>query len=184
MTSKAQKKPKALALKDRAPSDSPASHHLLNAGEQSPLTTSTGLGSIKKPHDLSNLFFLMPTGRPDGVFQPLLCEVTGLLVNSGTAPSLIKEALLVYLGINSARLGYPMSLLLMPDDPLLAVGLLDRCTHLAPNGSVIEFQRITPEQIFIEGGAIFRNRCIISPDPKGFSKVVSDIELMLTRVTR
>ena len=36
--------------------------------------------------DLNGLFFNMPTGRPDGVFEPLFCGVAEQLVDYGSSP--------------------------------------------------------------------------------------------------
>jgi len=131
--------------------------------------------------DLSHLFFDSPTSRPDGIFQPLLCGVAGLLHKKGVSPENLKSALLIFAAINSPRLGYPLSLQLMPEDPLLAISLLDHCVGLAPVDSTIEFQKLKPEHLFINPGGIFQNRCIVCPESNGFSKVYADIKLMLTR---
>ncbi len=68
----------------------------------------------------------MPTGRPDGVFEPLICGVAEQLMATGLPQQTLKEAFLIYMAINSARLGHPLSALLLPDDPMAAVSLLDR----------------------------------------------------------
>jgi len=142
--------------------------------------SSDGVGKVPIP-DLSGLFFNMPTGRSDGVFEPLICGVAEQLMAKGLPQQTLKEAFLIYMAINSARLGHPLSVLLMPDDPMAAVSMLDRVKNLAPADSFIEFQKMKPEQLFINGGEPYRNKCIVSSDPSGFSKVMSDLEMMLTR---
>ena len=141
---------------------------------------SDGADMVPSP-DLSGLFFNMPTGRPDGVFEPLICGVAEQLVATGLPQQTLREAFLIYMAINSARLGHPLSVLLLPDDPMAAVSLLDRVKNLAPADSFIEFQKMKPEQLFINGGEPYRNKCIVSSDPDGFSKVMPDFEMMLTR---
>ena len=100
---------------------------------------------------------------------------------AGLPDQALKEAFLLYMVMNSARLGYSLSVLLMPDDPLTAISLIDRVKMLAPADSFIEFQKLKPEQLFINGGQPYRNKCIVSSDPDGFSKVMPDFEVMLTR---
>jgi hypothetical protein len=141
---------------------------------------SDGVGKVSSP-DLSGLFFNMPAGRPDGVFEPLICGVAEQLVATGLSQQTMKEAFLIYMAIISARLGHPLSVLLLPDDPMVAVSLLDRVKNLAPADSFIEFQKVKPEQLFIKGGEPYRNKCIVSSDPDGFSKVMPYFEIMLTR---
>jgi hypothetical protein len=131
--------------------------------------------------DLSHLFFESPTSRPDGIFQPLLFGVAKLLQEKGVSQENLKSALLIFTVINSPKLGYPLSLQLMPEDPLLAISLLDHCVSLAPVDSTIEFQKLKPEHLFINTGSTYQNRCIVCPDSNGFSKVIADIKLLLTR---
>jgi hypothetical protein len=88
---------------------------------------------------------------------------------------------MIFAAINSPRLGYSLSLQLIPEDPLLAISLLDHCVGLAPVDSTIEFQKLKPEHLFINPGATYQNRCIVCPESNGFSKVYADIKLMLTR---
>jgi hypothetical protein len=181
MTSKIKTTDKALA--DKANSSNKKHSPKTQAAKESPGTMSVPAdGAMVAPMpDLSGLFFNVPTGRPDGVFEPLVCGVAEQLVAAGLPRDAQKEALLIYMAMNSAKLGYPLSLLLMPDDPLTAVSLINRVKNLAPANSFIEFQKMKPEQLFINGGAPFRNKCIVSSDPAGFSKVMSDFEMMLTR---
>ena len=153
------------------------------AAKASPGTQAAPTGPAAKAPipDLSRLFFNMPTGRPDGVFEPLVCGVAEQLMKAGLPNQALKEAFLLYMVMNSARLGYPLSVLLMPDDPLAAISLIDRVKMLVPADSFIEFQRMKPDQLFINGGEPYRNKCIVSSDPAGFSKVMPDFEVMLTR---
>lgn len=145
-----------------------------------PLPSQTAAGSLA-PLDFSRRFFNMPTGRQDGVFEPLLCGVGERLVAETLPSQNLKSAFLLYLAINSARLGYPLSVLLMPDDQLAAVTLLDRVCNLAPEDSFMEFRKVQPEHLFTGGGARFHSKCIVSGDPDGLVKVMPDLELMLAR---
>ena len=171
------------ALVDSAKFSSEKQSTTMPAVKASPDTHSVSIGGTAENTipDLSSLFFNMPTGRLDGVFEPLVCGVAEQLVAAGLPNQVLKEAFLIYIAMNSARLGYPLSVLLMPDDPLVAISLIDRVKMLAPTDSFIEFQRMNPDQLFINGGEPFRNKCIVSSDPDGFSKVMPDFEVMLTR---
>lgn len=136
---------------------------------------------VTTAQDLSHLFFESPTSRPDGIFQPLLFGVARLLQEKGVSQENLKSALLIFTTINSSKLGYPLSLQLMSEDPLLAISLLDHCVSLSPVDSSIEFQRLKPEHLFINNGLNYQNKCIVCPNENGFSKVITDISLMLTR---
>jgi hypothetical protein len=149
-------------------------------GPSAPLPSQVGATNLA-PLDFSRLFFNMPTGRQDGVFEPLLCGVGERLIAETLPPQSLKGAFLLYLAVNSARLGYPLSVLLMPDDALAAVTFLDRVCNLAPDGSFTEFRKVQPEHLFTGGGAHFHNKCIVSSDPDGLVKVMPDLELMLAR---
>jgi hypothetical protein len=142
---------------------------------------STGGLPTTTTHDLSKLFFESPTSRPDGIFQPLLFGVGRLLQEKGVSHENLKSALMIFTAINSPKLGYSLSLQLMPEDPLLAISLLDHCVSLAPIDSTIEFQKLKPEHLFINPGFNYQNKCIVCPDENGFSKVYPDIKFMLTR---
>ena len=131
----------------------------------------TGSLRTTTTQDLSHLFFELPTCRPDGIFQPLLFGVARLLQKKGVSHDNLKSALLIFTAMNSPKLGYPLSLQLMPEDPLLAISLLDHCVGLAPVDSTIEFQKLKPEHLFINHGCTYQNRCIVCPDSNGFSKV-------------
>jgi len=131
--------------------------------------------------DLSRLFYDPPTGRPDGIFQPLLYGVARLLQEKGVPSEDLRSGLLIFTTINSSRLGYPLSLQIVPNNELSAIGLLDHCVSLAPVNSSIEFQKVKPEHLFLNSGYHYQNKCIICPEPNGLSKVDQDINLLLTR---
>lgn len=136
--------------------------------------------TAKADQDLSYLFYDSPHAGDTDVFRPLLCTTKNILTKRGVAIGHEKAALLTSLAINSARLKYPLSVLLMAQNPLLAVNILDHCVRLAPANSTIEFQEMKPEHLIL-GAKDFRNRTVISADPNGFKKVNKDIEMLLTR---
>ena len=136
--------------------------------------------TAKADQNLSYLYYDSPYVGDDGVFRPLLCTTKNILTKRGVTIGHIKAALLTSLAINSARLKYPLSVLLMAQNPLLAVNTLDHCVRLAPPNSTIEFQEMKPEHLIL-GAKDFRDRTVISADPNGFRKVNKDIEMLLTR---
>ena len=99
----------------------------------------TGGLPIKSTQELSSMFFTWPTARPDGIFQPLLCEGTDHLFQNGVSVENMQASQVILMALNSARLGYPLSILLHPEEPIYAVDLLDKCVTLAPQNSIIEF---------------------------------------------
>lgn len=133
--------------------------------------SSTGGTLTTGIRDLSRLFYDPPTGSPDGIFQPLLCGVAMLLQEKGVSSEDLRSGLLIFTTINSSRLGYPLSLQIMPNNQLSAIGLLDHCVSLAPVNSSIEFQKVKPEHLFLNSGDHYQNKCIICPEPNGLNKV-------------
>ena len=95
--------------------------------------------------DLSRLFFESPASRPDGIFQPLLFGFAGLLQEKGVSQENLKSALLIFAAINSPRLGYPLSLQLMPEDPLLAISLLNQPGQAQRNDPAGLLQAMDPQ---------------------------------------
>ena len=136
--------------------------------------------TAKADQDLSYLYYDSPYVGDNGVFRPQLCTTKNILTKRGVNIRHQKAALLTSLAINSARLKYPLSVLLMAQNPLLAVNILDHCVRLAPANSTIEFQEMKPEHLIL-GAKDFRDRTVISADPNGFKKVNKDIEMLLTR---
>ena len=138
-------------------------------------------GPLLTAQDLSCLFFHSPTSRPDGVFEPLLCEVIEQLKMQGVPPENLKQALMLVLGAVSAPLGYPLAMLLVADEPLTAARLVESSTSTVPAGWTIKFDTLSPSQLFINGGEAYRDKCIVCQDPEGLVKVARDLDLMLTR---
>ena len=139
-----------------------------------------GIGSFTTT-DLSRLFFDMPASGQDGIFRPLLTGATSLLRSNGIQDTDTRAALITFLALFSIRTGYPLSVQVVNDDPAAGVKLLDHCVRLAPSDAVIELKLLKPEDIILGSKGFFNGKCIVCPDPQGFSKVIPDIELLLTR---
>ena len=138
-------------------------------------------GPLLTAQDLGCLFFYSPTSRPDGVFEPLLCEEAEHLKMEGVPVENLKEALMLKLGAVSAHLGYPLAILLVADDPLAAARLIESSTGTVPLGWAINFDKLTQAQLFVNGGLAYRDKCIVCQDPEGLTKVSGELDLMLTR---
>ena len=134
-----------------------------------------------KDHDPIDQFFEWPIVRPDGAYQPMQYKTVGQLIYSGIDPGNIQEASLVHIVMLSARLGYPISAMLVPEDPHGAVHVLDHCIKLAPKDATIEFREVKPGHLYIKGGGLLNGKCIISTEVNGFRKVDRDLELIITR---
>ncbi len=150
--------------------------------ETTALTDSTHHHMVR-PNDLEpiNRFFEWPVIRDDGAYQPIQYKTVGHLLSSGVTPENIQAANLIFMCMLSARLGYPISAMLDPDNTHEAVKLLDYCRRVVPEDAVIEFPEFKPEYLYIDHGRRLDGRCIISPAENGFSKVSRDLELVLTR---
>ncbi len=131
--------------------------------------------------DPINQFIEWPVIRPDGALQPIQYPAVGHLLSNGVDPGNIQAANLTFMAMLSARLGYPISAMLEPDDAQGAVQLLDQCLKIVPADAVIEFPELRPEHLYIDGGRRLDGKCIISPIENGFGKASRDLELILTR---
>ncbi len=174
-------KKKTDVLGENAIGPQPVFDRIANGMEDQAARVPSLAASSILPLDFSRTFFHMPAGRSDGIYEPTLCGIGERLAAGRVPNDSFKTAFMSYLTINSARLGYPLSALLMPDDPLAAVALLHRVCGLAPSGSYTEFNKVVPEHLFAGGGARLHNKCIVCSDIKGLSKVMPDLEMMLTR---
>ncbi len=132
-------------------------------------------------HEPINQFFEWPVIRPDGAFQPMQYKTVGHLLSSGIDPGNIQAASLVHIAMLSARLGYPIPAVLVPEDPQGAIQVLDHCLNLAPKDATIEFREVKLDHLYIKGGGLLNGKCIISTEVNGFSKVDRDLELILIR---
>jgi len=130
--------------------------------------------------DFSRELLYSPMER-DGVLRPLLCPVANTIAGRGESADRVRALLLTYLSSISAKLGYPLSVQLVCDDPLHAASLLDHCMRLAPEDSYIEFGAIKPEHLFINSGSHLEGKTLISTDPAGFKSVGMDLNSLLTR---
>ena len=132
-------------------------------------------------HEPINQFFEWPVIRADGAYQPMQFKTVGHLLSSGIDPSNIQAASLIHIAMLSARLGYPIAAVLVPEDPQGAIQVLDHCLNLAPKDATIEFREVKPDHLYIKGGGLLNGKCIISTEVNGFSKVDRDLELIMTR---
>jgi hypothetical protein len=132
-------------------------------------------------HEAINQFFEWPIVRSDGAYQPLQYKTVGHLLSSGIDPGNIQAASLIHTIMLSAQWGYPISAMIVSDEPRLAVHFLDQCLKLAPKDATIEFRGLRPDHLYINGGKLLNGKCIISTESAGFSKVSTDLELIMTR---
>jgi hypothetical protein len=119
--------------------------------------------------------------RPDGAIQPIAVKITGQLQHRRLPTDAVRAAHIGLLAMQSSRLGYPISVLLDPQDMQTVVQMLDATMEMAPDGSVREFRNLKPEQLFVNGGAQLAGKCLVSLVPNGFAKVSQDIDFVLSR---
>ena len=131
--------------------------------------------------DPINQFFEWPVIRADGAFQPMQYKTVGHLLFRGIDPGNIQAASLVHIAMLSARLGYPIAVVLVSEDPHGVIHVLDHCLDLAPKDATIEFREVKPDYLYIKGGGLLSGKCIISTEVNGFGKVDRDLELIMTR---
>ena len=143
----------------------------------SPQQSTMGLND----HEAVNQFFEWPVITDHGAYQPLQYRTTGHLLASGVALDNIKAASLIVMCMLSARLGYPISAMLEPDETQRAIQLLDQCSRLVPSEAVIESPEFRPEHLYYDGGRHLADKCIISSTVNGFNKILRELELILTR---
>ena len=136
---------------------------------------------LNEDSDPISQFIEWPIIRPDGTHQPIQYRTAGHLLSSGVAPGNIQAASLIVMCMLSARLEYPISAMLEPEDAQAAVQLLDHCRKIVPEEAVIEFPELRPEHLYINGGRQLDGKCIIGPAGNSFSKALRDLELILTR---
>jgi len=132
-------------------------------------------------YETINQFLEWPLTRDDGAHQPLQYLVNGHLLASGVFPDNIKAANLAVISMLSARMGYPISVMLEPDDTQNAIQLTNQCQRLVPSEATIEFQEFLPEYLYYDGGRKLDGKSIISLAVNGFKKANPDLELILTR---
>ena len=132
-------------------------------------------------HEPMNQFIERPIIRSDGAYQPIQYRTAGHLLSSGIYPENLQAGSLMLTIMLSPRWGYPISAMLESDDPQGAIHLINSCLSLIPKDATIEFPELKPEHLYIDGGQRLDGKCIISLAPDGFSKVIRDLELILTR---
>ena len=141
--------------------------------------------SISRAELLSNLIpyarhlFTSPHGWDDGIFRTPLCCVSDYLRQNGVAPGNIRAGLLIYLGLNSIKLGFPLSVILTGEDPTAAAHLLSVCKMIAPCKSFHEVHEIKTEDLYNDQN-FYRNRVLICHDISTLKKVMPDILKLIT----
>jgi hypothetical protein len=136
----------------------------------------TGLGNNKPLIE----FIELSITRPDGECQPIQYKIAGHLLSNGVDPKNLQAAALVHTAMLSSRLGYPISAMLVSEDPRVAVQLLEHCKKMAPGDSIIEFQEFKPAYLYINKGKELIGKSIICPKVNGFRKAHCDLEQLLT----
>jgi len=120
-----------------------------------------------------------PNEWEDGVIRPPLLYVGDHLKASGVVQGNIRAGLLVYVAMNSVRLGYPLSLILTTEDPVDATQLLHACKKIAPPHLYREVQGLKAEQLYRDK-AFYDSRVIICHDTTEVKKAMPDLLDLLT----
>jgi hypothetical protein len=120
-----------------------------------------------------------PSGWQDGITRPLLYFVGEYLRRNGVADQNIKAGLLVYTAMNSVRLGYPQSVVLLAEDYGAACHLLEICREIAPENAILEVQELKREQLYSDQ-ADFRRKVLICYDTSAVVKAMPDLLNLIT----
>lgn len=130
--------------------------------------------------DLTKWFFDDPYGHDDGVIRSLLCDVSHFLQRSGVESENIQAGLLIYIALNSVRLGFPISVILKTDELTKTRHLLNVCKQIAPKESFREVQELKYEQLYNDK-KYFEDKVIICQDTSGVKKAMPDLLMLLTQ---
>jgi hypothetical protein len=125
--------------------------------------------------DLTRIFFRQPYDPNNGIVQPLLHEAAKHLLKNNISQGNLPAALIIFLALNSARLGYPLPIILQSNDPQAVRHLLSICKQIVPKESFIEVQDLSWIQLY-ENPDKFRGKVIICTIPKGCKKAMPDIQ--------
>jgi hypothetical protein len=130
---------------------------------------------VKASAELTKFFFRMPYDQTNEVVHPLLCEAANHFTKNGISRENLPAALITFLALHSVRLGYPLPIILQSDDPQPIYHLLNICKQIAPNGTFMEVQELSWEQLY-ENPDKFRGKAIICTNAKGCKKAMPDIQ--------
>ena len=139
------------------------------------------VGQEKNLEGLLDQFIEKPIIRPDGAFEPMQYRTAGHLISNGIHPENLQAGSLLQVVMLSARLGNPISAMLVTEAPHEAIHLLGNCQKMIPKEAIVECQEVKPEYLYAERGSLVNRKCIISSKPDGFRKVRQDLESILTR---
>ena len=135
-----------------------------------PAPLNPGGKELRAIPNLDYIFFEPTRAVPDGPFVSPIVSAVRMLKALGIADGDMKEAVMISLALNSARLGFPIAAILLSKEPSAAVKVLHRCMQVTPITSYIEFQKMTQEDLFL-GSPQIRERTVTSSDDNGFKKV-------------
>ncbi len=141
------------------------------------LPSACDLTPIQK--NLLEMEFTHPCRWQDGIVRPMTFFVAEYLRSCGVADQNIKAGLLVYTAMNSVRLGYPQSIILLAEDDGSASQLLHACKMIAPSKSLREVQELKAEQ-FYSSQVFYRGKVLICSDLSGVTKAMPDLLNLLT----
>jgi len=123
--------------------------------------------------------FPMPYYHEDGVVRPLLGEATNYFLANNVNSENIVAALIICLSLNSASLGHPVSIILTADNQLIADRVLAVCKEITPEGRFVEFNGITPQELFRSQNEI-KNKAIICWNPRECKKAITHIQQLIS----
>ena len=123
--------------------------------------------------------FTPPHEWADGVFRTPLCCVSDYLRQNGVALANIRAGLLTYLGLNSVKLGFPLSVVLTADDPAVAGHLVHMCKMIAPDQCFREVHELKPEDLY-KDQVFFKDKVLICHDFSTIKKAMSDLSNLIT----
>jgi hypothetical protein len=133
--------------------------------------------------DLLNLLdrslFPHPCGWQDGIIRPLLASVGNHLRKHGVAQENVRAGLIIYTAMNSVRLGYPLSVILIPDDYETAINLLSTCENIAPSDALQIIQELKAEHLYSHQPS-YAKKVLICHDTAAIKKAMPDLLNLIT----
>ncbi len=151
------------------------------------ITASKAALPIVLPHDdlskniIAEIFknVIQPFNGSAGVCKNILDRVATILHEEGVPRKSIKAGLLIFLTMNSARLGSSFSTIIQTQDNAAdAEILISKCKRLVPQESVVEITNFSSSD-FYTAGDLFKKKVLICNDLNSVKRIASDLQSLI-----
>jgi hypothetical protein len=124
-------------------------------------------------------FYVHPYGKPGHALDGLFHQAARLMRASGVAAENIQAGLIILSVVSSIQMETPLSAILrVQNDTATADHLLSTCLRFVNPASILEIQRLKPDELFSSGNH-FQNKVIICRDLPGLKKVEPDLRSLI-----